>query len=180
MKAIASLGMKNCNFGGNRGCGTENQNSLRVSHVQTLPSRKATRQVAGIGLGSTSMTERSVLSIEKIHPSIREKIANNHRDIISEVQEAIKTHAVVVVGMGQNPVVKKARKLIEAQGTTFHYLEYGNYFNTWRRRNALKMWTGWPTFPMVFIRGTLIGGGDEVAKLIESGEFKALVGGDAS
>ena len=126
------------------------------------------------------MTERSVLAVEKIHPSIREKVASNHRDVVSEVQEAIKTHAVVVVGMGQNPNVKKARNLLKDQGTTFHYLEYGNYLNNWRRRNALKMWTGWPTFPMVFVRGTLIGGGSDLAKLIESGEFKSLVDGQAS
>ena len=40
-----------------------------------------------------------------------------------------------------------------------------------RRRLALKMWTGWPTFPMVFVKGVLIGGASDLAKLIESGEL---------
>ena len=32
----------------------------------------------------------------------------------------------------------------------YRYLpEYGSYFGGWRRRLALKMWTGWPTVPMV-------------------------------
>ena len=53
--------------------------------------------------------------------------------------------------MRQNPA-PQARRLDEA-GIAHHYLEYGSYFNTWRRRNALKMWTGWPTFPMVFVKG---------------------------
>ena len=39
------------------------------------------------------------------------------------------------------------------------------------RRNALKMWCGWPTFPMVFVKGTLVGGADELQKLLESGEL---------
>ena len=39
------------------------------------------------------------------------------------------------------------------------------------RRLALKMWTGWPTFPMVFVKGVLIGGASDLAKLIESGEL---------
>jgi glutaredoxin-related protein len=37
------------------------------------------------------------------------------------------------------------------------------------------MWTGWPTFPMIFVKGTLIGGANDLKKLIDSGEFKQLV-----
>lgn len=118
--------------------------------------------------------ERSVLPVEKLHPAIREKVASNHRDIVSEVQNAVSQNDVVVVGMGQNPVVRKARALLKQHGVAFHYLEYGNYLNTWRRRNALKMWTGWPTFPMIFVRGVLVGGHAELTRLIESGEFKTM------
>ena len=55
------------------------------------------------------------------------------------------------------------------------YLEYGNYFNTWYRRNALKMWTGWPTFPMIFINGMLIGGTKDLKQLIEADELSNLL-----
>jgi glutaredoxin-related protein len=37
------------------------------------------------------------------------------------------------------------------------------------------MWTGWPTFPMVFVKGSLVGGYDDVKKLIDSGELKTLL-----
>src|SRR5207245_2254629 len=43
--------------------------------------------------------------------------------------------------------------------------------NTDRKRFAVKMWTGWPTFPMVFVKGVLVGGASDLAKLIESGEL---------
>jgi len=33
------------------------------------------------------------------------------------------------------------------------------------------MWSGWPTFPMVFVKGVLVGGADDVARLIKSGEL---------
>jgi glutaredoxin-related protein len=36
------------------------------------------------------------------------------------------------------------------------------------------MWTGWPTFPMVFVRGMLIGGAQDVEKLIAAGELASL------
>ena len=35
------------------------------------------------------------------------------------------------------------------------------------------MWCGWPTLPMVFVRGALVGGHDDVKRLIERGELKA-------
>ena len=55
------------------------------------------------------------------------------------------------------------------------YLEYGSYLSRWRERLALKMWAGWPTLPMVFVKGVLIGGADDLAKLIASGELKRLL-----
>ena len=59
--------------------------------------------------------------------------------------------------------------------TSHHDLAYGNYFGGWRQRNALKLWTGWPTLPMVFVRGSLVGGADDLIKLIDSGELKQLL-----
>src|SRR5688500_52803 len=99
---------------------------------------------------------RPLLDETRIHPTIRETIATSRRDIVEEVEAAIAQHDVVVVGMKVNPHPRRARKVLTAHGTPFHYLEYGSYLSSWRRRTALKMWAGWPTFPMVFVRGTLI------------------------
>ena len=119
---------------------------------------------------------RAILNESHIHPAIQEKIATHQQAIVREVQSALAVHPVVVVGMGMNPFPRKARRALDAAGVSHHYLEYGNYFNTWRERNALKMWTGWPTYPMVFVRGTLIGGADELGRLIASGELKGMLG----
>jgi len=119
---------------------------------------------------------RPILSEEAIDPAIRETVANHHRDIVDEVRRSIEENAVVVVGMAQNPFPKKARKALEAANIEHRYLEYGSYFSEWRRRNALKMWTGWPTFPMVFVRGVLIGGAAELSQLIQSGELERRLG----
>lgn len=118
---------------------------------------------------------RHILNESHIHEAIREKISSNHRDIVEEVQRAVAANAVVVVGMAQNPAPKAAKRMLDKAGIAYQYLEYGSYFNTWRRRNALKMWTGWPTFPMVFVKGVLIGGADDLAKLIKSREIKTLL-----
>jgi monothiol glutaredoxin len=119
---------------------------------------------------------RPILDETHIHPAIRDKVANLHGDIVREVQQAVAQHAVVVVGMAQNPNPQRARKALETAGIAHHYLEYGSYFGGWRRRNALKMWTGWPTLPMVFVKGTLVGGADDVQRLLASGELQQMLG----
>jgi monothiol glutaredoxin len=120
---------------------------------------------------------RSVLPETAVHPAIRERVAGHHADIVAGVQAAVAANAVVVVGMAGNPFPKKARKLLETAGIAHRYLEYGSYFSQWRRRNALKMWTGWPTLPMIFVHGVLVGGFEDLKKLHDSGELKTLLGG---
>ena len=122
---------------------------------------------------------RSVLDETHIHPAIRQIIADQNADIVQEVQAAVAGHGVVVVGMAQNPFPRMARRALDATGTPYKYLEYGSYLSQWRRRNALKMWTGWPTFPMVFVKGTLVGGAGALRRLIDSGEFSRMISGQA-
>jgi len=118
---------------------------------------------------------RQILADNNIHPAIKKTIADNHADIVTEVQEAIAKHKVVVVGMAQNPAPKRARKALNSLGIEHAYLEYGSYFKLWRRRNALKMWTGWPSFPMIFINGMLIGGSSDLRALIEADKLNKLL-----
>jgi len=123
---------------------------------------------------------RNILDEAHIHPAIRETVANSHADIVREVQAAIAANDVVVVGMRQNPNPKRARRALDAAGLPYKYLEYGSYLGGWRRRNALKMWTGWPTFPMVFVKGVLIGGADDLVRLIDGGELKKMMAANSS
>jgi monothiol glutaredoxin len=123
-----------------------------------------------------SRMPRHILAEEQIHPAIRDRIAGQYRDTVDEVRAAIAAHPVVVVGMRGNPFCRRARRALDGAGVAHHYLEYGSYFGEWRRRTALKMWSGWPTLPMVFVRGTLVGGAEDLGKLITSGELKRLMG----
>ena len=119
---------------------------------------------------------RTILEEARLHPAIRERVANLHADIVHNVQAAASSNPVLVVGMAGNPHVRRARKALDGAAVPYHYLEYGSYFGGWRRRAALKMWTGWPTFPMVFVKGTLIGGADELERLVSGGELKRTLG----
>jgi monothiol glutaredoxin len=115
---------------------------------------------------------RKILPEDRVHAGIRNRVAAYRAEMVQEVEAAIAANRIVVIGMRQNPFPKKARKLLDAAGLNYQYLEYGSYFSDWRRRLALKLWTGWPTFPMVFVDGVLVGGAAELEKLLQSGELR--------
>ena len=121
------------------------------------------------------MKDRLLLSTENIHPSIRDRVSGYHQNTISEVISAISNNPIVVVGMSLNPHCKRAKKVLGAADRSFKYIEFGGYQSQWRRRSALKMWSGWPTFPMVFVNGQLIGGADELNAISCNGQLDALL-----
>ncbi len=114
---------------------------------------------------------REILGEQLIHPAIRQQVSSHFRDTVEEVKNATTEHRIVIVGMSGNPIVSKARKILHDQAIAYKYLEYGSYFSQWRRRNSIKMWTGWPTFPMIFLDGVLIGGYQDLETLVHSAEL---------
>ncbi len=142
----------------------------RTAGTVTAPS-SATSDAPATGLPA----DRLVLPREHIHPALHATVALHHRDLIDEVLQALARHQVVVIGMRGNPFVHRARRLLTSTGIEHGYLGYGSYLSGWRRRNALKMWSGWPTFPMVFVRGMLVGGYDDLRALSASGELANLL-----
>lgn len=111
--------------------------------------------------------ERLLLAAEKIHPEALKFMAKNHEETIKEIIEAIEKNKIVVVGMDQNPFVKKARNILRENQMEYTYLSYGSYLSKWRQRLAIKLWSGWPTFPQVFIEGKLIGGASDLANFLK-------------
>lgn len=109
---------------------------------------------------------RKLLSDDKVHQAAGAKINNFNSSIIDEIEAALRNHEWVIVGMRQNPIVKSAQKLLNSKNIPFHYIEHGSYFSEWKKRLAIKLWSGWPTFPQVFHKGILIGGFDDLEKYL--------------
>ena len=107
-------------------------------------------------------------------------MAEFHADVLAEVGAAIGKDPVVVVGMAQNPHVKNVRKALTDAKIAFTYLEYGSYFSEWKKRLAIKLWSGWATFPQVFVKGSLLGGADLTAAAIADGSLNARLSASSS
>ncbi|MFY7992517.1 MAG: glutaredoxin [Bacteriovoracaceae bacterium] len=115
--------------------------------------------------------KRLILAETSIHPDALTFITCHHQETVQEVIEAIKMNKVVVVGMKQNPVVKKARKALDEKKISYEYLEYGSYLSQWKKRLAIKLWSGWPTYPQIFINGQLIGGCEDLVKYLATNKI---------
>lgn len=115
---------------------------------------------------------RPILDHDKLAPEALKSILNFHSKTVSEVISAVQSNRIVVVGMGQNPFVKKSRKALEDAGIPFKYLEFGNYLSHWKPRLAIKLWSGWPTYPQIFVEGKLIGGHTDLVLALKTGEVK--------
>jgi monothiol glutaredoxin len=101
---------------------------------------------------------RPVLDQTKVAEQALLKMNGFHSAVVEEVKQAVASNKIVVVGMATNPYCTKARNLLTEKGREFKYLEYGSYVSQWKQRLAIKLWSGWPTYPQVFIDGRLIGG----------------------
>ena len=86
--------------------------------------------VAANPRSGTADMPRTILDETRLHPAIRERVANHHADIVHNVQAASSVEPVLVVGMAQNPFCGRRARLLDAAGIAHHYLEYGSYFST--------------------------------------------------
>jgi monothiol glutaredoxin len=110
-----------------------------------------------------------------VHPDAAAARERFHADVVAEVAHAVATHPLVVIGMAWNVPVRRARALLVQKEIPFHGLTYGNYVVGWKKRLAIKLWSGWPTFPQVFVHGVLVGGASDLARLVEGGELGRLL-----
>lgn len=115
---------------------------------------------------------RDVLPDARVAPAAARQRNAFHKDFVDEVKAAVGKDHIVVVGMGQNPVVKKAKRLLNEKGLAFTSIDHGSYLAGYRRRLAVKMWAGFPTFPMIFVDGVLIGGCSDMEDAMKAGTFK--------
>lgn len=111
---------------------------------------------------------RTILDHAKLSSAATAAMQIFYPEYVKEVEAAVAGNKYVIVGMKQNPVVKKAKKLLDDKGIQYKYLEYGSYLSMWKPRLAIKLWSGWPTFPMVFSDGKLVGGCRELKASFET------------
>lgn len=121
------------------------------------------------------MSLRPVLPEVRVSQRLQKNIQNFHPDAVARVEAEIQKNKVVVVGMRGNYFVKKALKNLNTWNIPFKYVEFGSYFSQYNERVTLKMWSGFSTFPMIFVNGVLIGGNSDMEAEKSAGTLDALI-----
>jgi monothiol glutaredoxin len=98
-------------------------------------------------------------------------------DIMSEIEEHINNNAVIIFmkGTPEQPrcgFSATAVKALIACGETFSFIDI---LANPEIRAALPAYGDWATFPQVWANGELVGGGDIVNELNQSGELKEII-----
>lgn len=112
---------------------------------------------------------RRILEESRIHEGVRSTVGELGAGVIDEIESVVQKEKIVVVGMAMAISVKQAKSYLQSAAKPYTYLEYGSYLGGWKERAAIKMWSGWTTFPLVFVDGQLIGGASDLKQYIAAG-----------
>jgi monothiol glutaredoxin len=98
-------------------------------------------------------------------------------DINERIQKQLDENPVIVYIKGtpdfpQCGFSSQAVAALKACGVEFAYV---NIFEDPEIREGLKVFSNWPTFPQLYIKGELIGGSDIVVEMYHSGELKKML-----
>lgn len=98
-------------------------------------------------------------------------------DVNARIEEQLNTNDILLYMKGtpdfpQCGFSSQAIAALNAIGKPYSYV---NIFEDQEIREGLKVYSNWPTFPQLYVKGELIGGCDIVIEMYQSGELKELI-----
>lgn len=98
-------------------------------------------------------------------------------DINTRIETQLQSHDVLLYMKGtpdfpQCGFSGQAVAALNAIGKPYSYV---NIFEDPEIREGLKVYSNWPTFPQLYVKGELIGGSDIVVEMYNSGELQTLL-----
>lgn len=98
-------------------------------------------------------------------------------DTIQRIEAQLKEHPVLLFMKGsptfpQCGFSARAAQILQQAGVPFTHV---NIFEEPEIREALKIYSNWPTFPQLYVQGELIGGSDIMLDMFERGELQPLL-----
>jgi len=97
--------------------------------------------------------------------------------IMDTIKEQLDSNDIILYmkGSPQQPQCGFSAKTSQALMACEERFAYINILDNPEIRENLKVYSNWPTFPQLYIKGELVGGCDIISELYESGELKEMV-----
>ncbi len=98
-------------------------------------------------------------------------------DVNTRIEQQLKSNDVLLYmkGTPDFPQCGFSGQTVAALNAVGKPFAYVNIFEDPEIREGLKVYSNWPTFPQLYVRGELIGGCDIVLEMYQSGELKKLI-----
>jgi monothiol glutaredoxin len=98
-------------------------------------------------------------------------------DINTRIEQQLKANDVLLYmkGTPDFPQCGFSGQAVAALNAVGQPYAYVNIFEEPEIREGLKVYSNWPTFPQLYVRGELVGGCDIMMDMHRSGELKKLI-----
>ena len=98
-------------------------------------------------------------------------------DVNARIEEQLNAHDILLYMKGSPdfPQCGFSGQAVAALNAVGQPYAYVNIFEDPEIREGLKVYSNWPTFPQLYVKGELIGGSDIVIEMYNSGELKTLL-----
>ena len=98
-------------------------------------------------------------------------------DVNERIEEQLGEHNVLLYmkGTPDFPQCGFSGQTVAALNAIGKPFAFVNIFEDQEIREGLKVYSNWPTFPQLYVKGELIGGSDIVVEMYNSGELKELL-----
>ena len=98
-------------------------------------------------------------------------------DVNERIAEQLQAHEVLLYmkGTPDFPQCGFSGQTVAALNAVGKPFSYVNIFEDQEIRAGLQVYSNWPTFPQLYVKGELVGGSDIVVEMYNSGELKELL-----
>ena len=98
-------------------------------------------------------------------------------EVNARIEEQLGSHDILLYMKGSPdfPQCGFSGQAVQALNAIGQPYAYVNIFEDPEIREGLKVYSNWPTFPQLYVKGELIGGSDIVIEMYQSGELKTLL-----
>lgn len=99
------------------------------------------------------------------------------RDINKEIETEVKANKVLLYmkGSPEQPMCGFSYRVVQILNEVGKPYAYVNILADQEKREAVKQFGNWPTFPQLYVNGELVGGCDIVTELHESKELDQML-----
>lgn len=99
------------------------------------------------------------------------------RDLQTEIDQEVKTNNVLLYmkGSPEQPMCGFSYRVVQILNEIGKPYAYVNILADQEKREAVKQFGSWPTFPQLYVKGELVGGCDIVTELHENKELSSML-----